>query len=154
MNVISWKHAVKLYFLDKVDVVEEYDQRILTPSLTMNVPSVIKYKYVIKPKYMAPRFSKSRIYLRDDFICQYCQRKLLTTKVTIDHIIPSSRGGKSTWANCVTCCKDCNIYKANRTPKEANMKLCKEPKQPNHIEGMAMRMNTNYFPEIWKAYST
>ncbi len=155
MKIVSWRQAVKLFFIEKVDIIEEYEKNILTPTLIMKVPAVVKYKKLIKIKHQSLRFSKTNVYTRDNFICQYCNCKLLNKEdLTIDHIIPKSRGGVSSWINCITACKKCNMRKADRTPKEANMLLYKEPRQPNQNEShiLSIKFNKNIAPDIWKNY--
>jgi 5-methylcytosine-specific restriction endonuclease McrA len=156
MKIVSWKQAIKLYFREKVDIVEEYDHNVLTPTLIMRIPAVVKYRQVINLKrYINVKFGRISVYTRDNFTCQYCHHKFLKARLTLDHVMPKSRGGTSSWINCVTCCKECNVRKADRTPKEANMKLYKEPCQPNQTEAfvLAATTNTNLMPEAWKNYS-
>jgi len=155
MKIVSWKKAVTWYFLEKVDIIEEYEQNILCASIEMKVPAVVKYKKLIKPKYRMLKFSRTNIYARDNFLCQYCTRKVAQSKLTLDHVIPKSRGGPSSWINCVACCTNCNVKKADRTPREAGMKLLQEPRQPNQTEAfaLAIRVKTISIPEVWKNYS-
>jgi 5-methylcytosine-specific restriction endonuclease McrA len=155
MKIVNWKKAVTWYFLEKVDIIEEYEQNILSPSIEMKIPAVVKYRKLIKPKYRALKFSRTNIYARDNFSCQYCVRKFAQSKLTLDHVIPKSRGGPSSWTNCVACCSACNVKKADRTPKEAGMKLFQEPRQPNQIEAfaLAIRIKAVSIPEVWKNYS-
>jgi 5-methylcytosine-specific restriction endonuclease McrA len=155
MKIVNWRKAVRWFFLDKVDVIEEYSEYILTPSLQMKIPAVVKYRKLIKPKYRALKFSRINVYARDGFTCQYCARKFARPKLTLDHVIPKSRGGPSSWINCVACCTDCNVKKADKTPKEAGLKLLHEPRQPNQIEAfaLAMRLKAVTIPEAWKNYS-
>jgi 5-methylcytosine-specific restriction endonuclease McrA len=154
MRVVSWKRAIVLFFNDKVDILDEYDDYILTPSLNMKVPAVVRHKKLIKSKYKIMRFTKSNVFARDNFTCQYCNRKLLKSRISLDHILPKSRGGLSTWNNCVAACIECNMKKGNKTPKEANMKLYKEPYQPNQAETFMLSIKYNVeAPDIWKNYA-
>lgn len=155
MKIVNWKKAVTWFFLDKVDIIEEYDENILTPSIAMKIPAVVKYRKLIRPKYRALKFSRINIYARDNYLCQYCVKKFAQPKLTLDHVIPKSRGGPSSWTNCVSCCVPCNVKKADRTPKEANMKLLQEPKQPNQAEAfaLAMKVKATTIPDVWKNYS-
>lgn len=155
MKIVDWKRAVTWFFLDKVDIIEEYNQNIRTPSIEMKIPAVVKYRKLIKPKYRALKFSRINIYARDSFMCQYCTRKITQSKLTLDHVIPRSRGGPSSWTNCVACCIECNVRKADRTPKEANMKLLQEPRQPTQTEAfaLAIRLKTITIPDAWKNYA-
>jgi 5-methylcytosine-specific restriction endonuclease McrA len=75
-------------------------------------------------------FSRRNLFYRDNFRCQYCGVRTSTDNLSIDHVIPRSRGGLSTWTNCVLACHDCNVRKGNRTPHEASMRLSRSPAQP------------------------
>jgi 5-methylcytosine-specific restriction endonuclease McrA len=87
------------------------------------------------------------IALRDHYCCQYCGKKLRADDVTLDHVLPQSRGGPDTWENLVTSCKKCNLKKANRTPKEAGMTLLSQPRKPKWYP-LTARMGQNA-PEEW-----
>ena len=107
------------------------DQCVRTPNLIMRVPEVIHLVAYNKiPKCRIP-FSRRNLYKRDKNTCQYCGGKPGTEELSIDHIIPRSKGGKSTWTNCVLACVPCNAKKSNRTPEQAGMKLLKKPKEPH-----------------------
>lgn len=155
MKIVNWKKAVTWYFLDKVDIIEEYSDNIRTPSIEMKVPAVVKYKKLIKPKYRSLKFSRTNVYARDNFMCQYCTRNCIKSKITLDHVIPRSRGGPSSWLNCVACCVECNVKKADKTPKEAGMRLLQEPRQPNQMEAFALsvRVKAVTIPDVWRNYS-
>lgn len=154
MKIVSWKKAVTWYFLDKVDIIEEYSENIRTPSIEMKIPAVVKYKKLIKPKYRSLKFSRPNIYARDNYTCQYCTR-YCKAKITLDHVIPKSRGGPSSWINCVACCVECNVKKADKTPKEAGMRLIQEPRQPNPMEAFALSVRSKVIkiPDVWKNYA-
>ena len=79
------------------------------------------------------------LYARDRFLCAYCGEEFHEWKLTIDHVMPQSRGGKNIWQNCVTACKTCNHKKADRTPEEAKMKLLYVPYAPNMFEKMILK---------------
>jgi len=110
---------------------EEGDKLIRSVSRGFKVPEVIVlsgYNKYPKPRLNFSRKSMNRLYKQR---CQYCGKRFTTDELTIDHVIPKSQGGKTTWENCVLCCVGCNSYKANRTPHEARMKLlCGEPQKP------------------------
>jgi 5-methylcytosine-specific restriction endonuclease McrA len=76
-------------------------------------------------------FSRKNLFKRDKYTCMFCGRQPGPSELTIDHVMPKSRGGKSTWENCVLACVSCNMKKANKTPDEAKMKLRKVPKKPS-----------------------
>jgi 5-methylcytosine-specific restriction endonuclease McrA len=91
-------------------------------------PSVIRLKEYRYIPVQLQVVSRKNILLRDRNICQYCAVKLPASELTLDHILPRSRGGKDSWSNLVTCCAKCNRFKADRTPEEAGMKLLHKPR--------------------------
>lgn len=147
IKAISAKRAICMYILEKVDVLEHYKETISSPSIEFNIPAVIRLKNQAKVKPMRVRFSRSNIYTRDDKICQYCGNKFKPQELTLDHVIPKSFGGKTTWTNIVTCCKTCNTQKANRTPQQANMRLINRPSYPG-VKFMYSNMSGK-MPEQW-----
>jgi 5-methylcytosine-specific restriction endonuclease McrA len=120
LSVIEWQHAIKLMFLGKVDVIETYpDWIIRSEHLQMNVPSVCVTKdYFKSKKYI--KFSRYNLYLRDLFKCQYCEDVFDFDDLTIDHVIPKSIGGPTSWENCATSCKNCNQKKGDKLMKPIN----------------------------------
>lgn len=110
---------------------DEGDKLIRTSSNALKVPEVIVLTGY--NKYPKPRlnFSRKSLYKLYKQKCQYCGKKFTTDLLTIDHVVPRAQGGKTSWENCVLSCIGCNSYKANRTPKQANMKLlCGDPQKP------------------------
>jgi len=132
MTVCTAKRAICLQVLKKIDVIAKYDEKIHSPSISLNLPSVIKIRDYIRYNDMAVEISRKNILIRDDHSCQYCGTKM-TSHLTVDHVLPRFRGGKDIWENLVTACKPCNQKKGNRTPDEANMPLDRQPKRPNRI---------------------
>lgn len=100
-----------------------------SPGIRMRIPSIIRMLYYIVRPHKDVPMTKKNVLLRDDHTCQYCGRK----GDTIDHVMPRSRGGLSTWENCVCACSMCNTRKNSRTPGEANMPLRRKPRRPAHI---------------------
>ncbi len=135
LRAVSWKRAMGLISAGKVEVVKQYKNRqIRTAHETIKIPSIIRFlnKEVIKRflhKKKIP-YSKDNIWIRDDGECQYCSKKLERRKFTLDHVLPISKGGKTSWTNIVACCQECNTYKRDMTLKESKMKLRKEPIRP------------------------
>lgn len=103
---------------------------IRTATLEIPVPEVIVLAKYGDVPVRGVAFSRSNLYRRDRYTCQYCGAKPGTQELTIDHVLPRSRGGTSTWSNCVVACVKCNFKKANRTPVEAGLKLAKTPCKP------------------------
>lgn len=130
INVVPWEHAIKLVVLNKAVVVKTYvDKFIRTVNKSFPMPRVIKYlNHCSEVFRKTVRFSTKLVFLRDEYTCAYCGKKILNDKeLTCDHINPKSQGGKSTFVNTITACFTCNQKKANRTPEQANMKLLKKP---------------------------
>lgn len=96
----------------------------------VRVPQVITLTTYDRVRTNAVTFNRRNLYKRDHYTCQYCGRQPGSEELTIDHVLPRSRGGTSTWENCVLACLDCNNRKANRTPAEAQMPLRKPPVRP------------------------
>lgn len=131
MTICTAKRAISLYFLNKIDVLSNYDDKINSPSLSLNLPSVIKIKTYIKNNNMAVEISRKNILARDGYKCQYCG--IQSKALTVDHVIPKFRNGLDSWENLVAACKNCNQIKGEKTPEEAKMPLLKKPKRPNRI---------------------
>lgn len=109
---------------------EQGDDVIHTAKKALKVPRVLVLQMFDKLPREKVRFSRQNIYVRDGFVCQYCDKRLPRSKLNLDHIIPKSKGGRTTWENIVCSCVECNLRKANRTPAEAGMKLLRQPKRP------------------------
>ena len=129
LSVISWQHAVKLYFLERVQILEEYqDWEIHSEYLTMKVPAVCVTKDYFKFK-KAAKFSRSNLFLRDLYQCQYCGDTFDHKELTLDHVKPRSKGGKTNWENSVTACRSCNFRKGTH-----DWKPLREPYKPDHFQ--------------------
>lgn len=124
---IPMRKLVKLLVKEKVEVISEWDSFLYSD---VAHPSVVRLTYLVRRIPSRTRFNRRGIFKRDMFVCQYCKELLGSSKLTLDHVIPISQGGKSTWENCVTCCLPCNARKADRTPEQANMKLLSRPGIP------------------------
>jgi len=141
LNVIGWKRAVRLMVKGKAEVVKATDKIITNAEKTIEllVPKVLRLIKLIRSVYKTRvPFSKKNVMIRDDFTCMYCGRK--DQRLTIDHIIPKSRGGATDFENCVAACKPCNNRKNDRTPSEAKMYLSKRPTQPTIMEFFIIKM--------------
>jgi 5-methylcytosine-specific restriction endonuclease McrA len=123
LTVVSWKRGIKLLLSEKVCVLEFYDDYEVTTGNgeTYKVPKVLLLKRYVKLPDRMYRPNRRNIFLRDNYSCAYCKRQLEPCELSIDHILPKSRGGKETWENLVTSCKTCNCLKGDRTPEEAGL---------------------------------
>lgn len=103
---------------------------IKTSRVWVPAPEVIVLKQYGETPPRKITFNRTNLARRDDYSCQYCGKELGVVKMTIDHVLPRSRGGQNSWENCVSACGDCNSRKADKTPKEAKMSLRKQPEKP------------------------
>lgn len=152
LKVIPWQRAIRLLTLGKVEVVEEYDSEVRTTFLAIKVPAVVRLLRAFRRPKKPVKFSRVNIYGRDGYRCQYCGDKRPMDDLTYDHVLPRSRGGRTTWTNIVTCCSPCNLKKADRTPAEAGMKLLREPKQPIEAPVVMVAISRESAPAAWRDY--
>ncbi|KAK9938972.1 hypothetical protein M0R45_015682 [Rubus argutus] len=142
INVVCWKRAICLEFMDKADVLEYYDQTVNSPSGSFYIPAVLRIPHllqVVKRRRIKCTLSRKNILCRDSFTCQYCSSR---ENLTIDHVIPIARGGEWKWENLVTACSKCNSKKGQKTLEEASMKLLKLPKTPKDYDILAIPLTT------------
>lgn len=117
LSIVDWQEAIRYLVLDKVEVLEWYeDWTVHSATWETKVPAVIMLKEYQKPK-STMRLSKRNIFLRDEYVCQYCGTHVTDQTATLDHVHPVSLGGKTTWENSTTACKPCNYRKAAHTDK-------------------------------------
>jgi 5-methylcytosine-specific restriction endonuclease McrA len=154
LHVVTWQRAIQLLFQGKVEVVEESDQEIRTVRLTIKVPAVLRLLHYVPltRKKNIVRFSRANIFLRDNHVCQYCNRHFSRNHLTLDHVTPIVQGGRKCWENIVTACKTCNQKKGGRTPQQANMHLVRTPKQPHWLPSANLQLGIHKTPERWSIY--
>jgi len=140
LHSISWKRAVNLVIKGKVEVLKQTDRIIASFNATMAIPAVVRLiKFVRKIFKAKVPMQRKNIFVRDEFICQYCGASCRKSP-TLDHIIPKSRGGEHSWENSVTACSRCNQKKGNKTPTEARMTLRRQPFRPTINEFAQKKM--------------
>ena len=122
-----------------------------TPSLQIMVPRVIRLLEYGRIPRRELKFNRKNILVRDNYQCQYCGKKYPLGSMTIDHIIPRSRGGTTEWTNAVSCCKKCNSKKGGRMPKEAGMKLISKPQVPKFNHTISRMLDDKRY-ELWKDF--
>ena len=150
LSLWSWQDAVKAVFLDRVNIIDHYDVRVRSPSLEMQLPSVVSLKEYV-PAARHPAFTRFNVFLRDKFVCQYCGAE---DDLTFDHLMPRSRGGQTTWGNVVAACSGCNLRKGNMTMAEAHMWPSQMPFQPtvHHLHRNGRLFPPNYLHDSWLDY--
>lgn len=150
LSLWSWQDAVKAVFLDRVNVVDHYEQIVRSANFEMEIPSVVALKdYVAQNR--SPAFTRFNLFLRDGFECVYCHSP---DELTFDHLIPRRLGGKTTWQNIVAACSKCNLRKGGRMPKEAGMVPQIKPFQPSmhQLQAQGRRFPPNHLHESWLDY--
>lgn len=132
LHFCNVKRAIVMVLQGKAENVELSDRVIRSPSRTLPLPAVIRLLQYIKRSYCKGiAFSKKNVFKRDNYTCQYCGK--MGPDLTIDHIIPRSLGGKTSWENVVVACQACNVRKGNRRLDETEMRLIRKVKPPPFV---------------------
>jgi len=145
LNITTFKRAIILVIKGKAEIIKNDDNIIRSESIIYSKPLIIRLFNYISHKMKNLRVNRNRLYKRDNNECVYCGSK---KDLTIDHILPKSRGGKNTWNNLITCCLPCNLKKGDKTPEEAKMPLRFQPKTPT------LFANESSVSKIWEDYKS
>ena len=160
LQFIDGMRAIKLLLKGRVEVASGltgspsyWDDSVKSPSWEFKLPAVLRLKTYIHKRSLKkpPRFQKKVLFNRDAWKCQYCGIELSYAAITIDHVHPISRGGPTSWKNCVTACKRCNNRKGNKTPEEAEMNLLKLPAEPTIFHYWDLSKPTSWH-EDWSLF--
>ena len=153
LSLWSWQEAVKAVVSGRVNVVSVYERIVRSPNHAIHLPSVISLKEYI-PSARRPAFTRFNVFLRDRFSCQFCGEDFPTHDLTFDHLIPRSRGGRTTWENVVTACSPCNLAKGDQLPAEAKMFPRSMPAQPTTflLQENGRAFPPNYLHESWRDF--
>ena len=148
LSTLTWQESIKLVWLDRINVLEWHeDWQVHSPNITMTVPSVIMTREFVKQR-VNTSFNRSNVYLRDNYICQYCKQMFGHKDLTLDHVVPKSKGGKTEWTNVVSACRKCNNDKASHT----HIKPYKQPRKPDFLQ-LVNGVNIKHIVhEIWLKY--
>lgn len=140
LTVMDLRRGFKLVFKNKAEIISKKEKPIFAGDKTFDCPSVIRlFKYVSFP-YKKVALSRNSVYRRDNFRCLYCGSK---EDLTLDHVIPRSRGGPNSWTNLVTCCMRCNVRKGDRLIEETDMSISYMPFTPSYLF-FIIKMNKIY----------
>lgn len=152
-KIISWQRAVVLAYLNKVEVIETWDEDLHGPSASMKAPAVVRLTKGSVSTKQSVRFSRINVFTRDRFRCQYCGDKKPIRQLNYDHVVPRVKGGKTVWENIATSCYACNDRKGSRTPEQAGMKLLRKPFKPTSLPVVPpIRLDEMEVPVIWQPY--
>lgn len=150
VGVIDSLEALVLCICGKAIAVEQYGKTIKSVSKIFKLPAVIVLKVYVKNRLTSTSPNKKNIFWRDSNVCQYCGQTFHVKELTVDHILPKSRGGKNTWLNLTTSCMKCNQKKGAKTPEEANMKLLSKPYRPSNF--LLKNVGRDQFSDLWSNY--
>lgn len=152
-KIIHWHDAVKMKYEETADVVSEYEEEVCSPTIHWKIPAVMRLRKLPKVGKRQIKFSRQNVYIRDHYKCQYCgDDKIPVDNLTYDHVNPRSKGGKTTWENIVTCCKNCNGRKGNLSCREANMFPIKKPVKPKTLPFEPSIVDLERAPVEWLDY--
>jgi 5-methylcytosine-specific restriction endonuclease McrA len=157
-KIVGLNVGFVLLFTERAATVLDSSRMIRSVSQSYTVPWIIRLFNCAPRQRRAhgPRFSRQNVYLRDNFRCQYCNCSGTLLNLTLDHLVPLARGGKTTWDNIVTACKSCNLRKGARTIEELGLRLQRPPERPhfNSTALFALRygLTSRNIPEPWLGY--
>ena len=154
LSVMGWQDALSNAMAGQVIVVAEHEMEAHSPSMTVRLPAVIALKVYVPRRETPPPSRRNVIVLRDKCSCAYCGGTFHESVLTLDHVIPKSKGGPHRWENLVSACSDCNGRKADRTPDQAKMPLLWRPWQPS-MDELARAdyfLQQRRFHESWREF--
>jgi 5-methylcytosine-specific restriction endonuclease McrA len=151
LRAIRWQRAIVLDLSGRVDVLEYYDREIHSTTRSYPLPAVIRLRRYLKFFPLKVALTRRNILARDGFSCHYCGSHPPLKELTMDHVMPRSRGGKTSWENVVTACGTCNRKKGNRTPREARMPILSRPKRPSFVTA-GKDILVGDPPVLWRDY--
>ena len=150
LSLWPWQEAIKAVFLDRVQIIAEYDEVVRSQRHSIRIPSVVVLKDYVKPQKRVA-FTRFNLFLRDEFCCQYCGTK---GDLTFDHVVPRSRGGITSWENVVAACSPCNLRKGNKSLRHSGLTLRRPARVPSAEEMQAhgRRFPPNHLHDSWMDY--
>ena len=150
IEVIDALEALVMCLVGKAAAIETYDTKINSPSQAFKLPAVIVLKTIVKFRFTTVACNRANILWRDKNQCQYCGNHFNINHLTLDHVLPKSRGGQNTWENLVAACKKCNQKKGSRTPKESGMRPLRKPFRPK--ANILRTVRKSQISDVWKEY--
>lgn len=143
----SWREISEL----KAQFKEPHEDWIRSVNFNIQVPRIIRLLFYDRVPVKTIRFNRRNIFARDGNLCQYCGHRFPTSELSLDHVVPRSRGGEASWENMVCCCVDCNVKKGGRTPQEAHLKLVRKPVKPKRSPLLSLKLGNPKY-ESWKTF--
>jgi len=143
----TWCELSQLLSLDKQDE-EEYIRAV---NFEIQVPRIVRLTRYDKVPRSVVRFNRKNLFARDDHRCQYCGQSKPTSQLSLDHVVPRSKGGRTSWENIVCSCTSCNSRKGGRTPEQAGMQLLKTPRRPHHNPSLVLPLDDPRYSS-WRGF--
>ena len=151
VEVIDWKRAIILLLTGRAEAIDSYEEiNIRSPRLTLQLPKTLRL-FNLHRSSRTVKFSRFNVIFRDNFECQYCGKSGTVKDLTIDHVVPLSRGGKNKWENVVTACSPCNSKKGNKLLKEMGLRLKRDPYRPKWTPQIIIKLKDSD-PSEWEAW--
>lgn len=152
-RLASWQDGVVLAVTGKGEVLDSYDVECASPSVSLQIPAVVRLVKEIHANKRGVKFSRANVYARDRYRCCYCSERFAPKDLNYDHVLPRSRGGATDWENIVTSCKTCNLRKDNHTPAEVGFKMHFQPFRPRVLPMTGpVLIDVASCPEQWVPY--
>jgi len=130
---------------------KEEDDWVRTSTIEIQAPRVVRLLDYDKVPRQTVKFNRRNIFARDHNQCQYCGKKYITSELSLDHVIPRSQGGGTSWDNIVCACVDCNVRKGGRTPRQANLTLIRKPEKPKRSPVLNMKLSQKKY-QSWQSF--
>jgi 5-methylcytosine-specific restriction endonuclease McrA len=147
-DFVSWREISELR---AAHFKEPHEDWIRSVNFEIQVPRVIRLLFYDRVPHQSVRFNRRNLFARDHNCCQYCGKKFPTSELSLDHVVPRSRGGDATWENIVCACVACNVRKGGRTPAEAHMTLVRKPVKPKRSPLVTLKLGNPKY-ESWKSF--
>jgi 5-methylcytosine-specific restriction endonuclease McrA len=152
-SIATWQQAICLLVTGKVDVLEQYEAEVSSPSMTIRIPAVARLRKELGTHKKGVKFSRVNVLARDSFRCCYCGQKKRARELNYDHVVPRHKGGRTVWENIVTSCYACNSRKGNRTPAQAGMRMHFQPYRPHALPmTQPLLVSVDTVPDVWRPY--
>lgn len=153
LRALNWRRAILLDLAGRVEVLQYYERKIRTASASFSMPAVMRSPNWVERSPQVVALTRRNVLLRDGNTCVYCGFVGVGRELTIDHVLPRSRGGRSAWENLVAACGPCNRRKGDRTPEEAGMRIGFVPRAPSALSlGRKGMLVTGDPPPEWQAW--
>jgi 5-methylcytosine-specific restriction endonuclease McrA len=151
LHIVSLRRAIVLLLKEKAEVIEAAEAKIRSERLALDMPLVIRLVYYVRvPHRLLIPLTRRTILARDQYTCQYCGAQPFKGQLTLDHVVPRSRGGEHTWENVVAACIPCNQRKRDRVLQEAGMTLLVRPTAPRYAAVVLLGKMQGH--EVWRKY--